>query len=143
MKTKLKSLLLTGALLFAAVASHAQGLNAQISAAAPKASQFITLSLTTGSSVAIVSTNLMYTTATFYGYSAVSGTASPTANSGNALIGFCAKNAAGTFTGTNMVDTLAAGSSLTIQAPSGTKYDLRDIRFNGGTGDKVFIVFEQ
>lgn len=126
-------------LMAGAPASQAQVLNASIEGAKAKSTKFASVTLATSSTVVATNTTTLYTTATFYGYSAVSRTAAPTANGGTVYIGF----ADGNHSVTNLVDTIAAGSWLKITAPPGTKYDLKDVYFNGSTGDKVQIVYEQ
>jgi len=127
-----------------ATSARAQaGLNANIKAAEPKTTRFTAVAMVTGSSVAVTNTSTPFTSATFYGYKAWSATGAPTTNAASAWIGFATQNTDGTHSATNLVDTVAAGSSLSIQAPPGTKFDLSDIVFNGTTGDKIFVTFEQ
>lgn len=142
MRTKFGYLLLLTALLHL-LPARGDGLNANIKAAEPKATQFLTVTMASGSSVQATNHTTQYTTATFYGYAATSATATPTANAASVAIGFATQNADGTRSATNLVDTVPAGSFVKITAPPGTKYDLADVFLNGTTSDKVVIMFEQ
>lgn len=123
--------------------ASAQKLNADIKAAEPKTSQFLAVPLTTGSTVQATNGATKYTTATFYGYATLSATAAPVANTNATSIGFATQSTDGTHSVTNLVDSIAAGSSVTIKAPPGTKYDLADVYFKGTTGERIQIVYEQ
>lgn len=124
-------------------AARGDGLNANIKAAEPKATQFLTVAMTSGTSVEATNHTTQYTTATFYGYALATNNAAPVANAANVSIGFATQNPDGTRSATNLVDTVPAGSSVKITAPPGTKYDLADVFLNGTTSDRILIMFEQ
>lgn len=110
-----------------------------------KPQQFLFVALATGTAVQANATSLRFTTLTFYGMKAVSATAAPTANAADAYVGVAdASNVFGN--GANLpafLDTVSAGGSLTLRAPVGSKYDLKDFYFLGTTGDKIAIGYEQ
>lgn len=143
---KMKRTLLCGLLLGALAlpaAAQTVGLNGKISSAEPKTNAFVWVACTTGTNVAAVSTNLMFSAATFYGVKAATNNAAPTANTGTVYLGL--KDPAGSVTTADtpaVFDTITAGSYLALKTV-GVKYNLKDFYFVGATGDKVLIVFEQ
>ena len=120
------------------------GLNAKISSAEPKGAKFLVVTLATGTAVQASTTNLQFTSATFYGVKAVSATAAPTANTASAYVGFTdATGASGVAAASPaFCDTITAGSYVSL-AQTGTKYNLQEIYFLGTTGDKILIVYTQ
>jgi len=139
MKTLIALLLLTAL----SAGAQSAGLNSKASSAEPKAPKFKWVTLTTGTAVAASTTNLQFTTATFYGVKAAANNAAPTANTGTAYIGY--KDVTGEVVTANqpaLVDSIAAGSWLALNN-IGTRYNLTDFYFLGSTGDKVLIVYEQ
>lgn len=133
-----KIILIAAAISLSAGLSQAQQ-NGDMASMKAKAEKFLSVPLTTGSTVGVTNGTTQFTTATFYGYASVSRTAAPVANTNTTYIGFSDSD----HTVTNLVDSIAAGSWLAIKAPPGTKYDLKDIYFRGTTGEKIQVVYEQ
>ncbi len=147
MKTKFFKLLVlvVGLIwLLSALPVMGQGLNSGISKAEPKSPKFLFVTLATGTAVQASTTNLQFTSATFYGVKAVSATAAPTVNGAIAYVAFKdATGASGVAADSPaFCDTITAGSYVALQQV-GTKYDLKDIYFLGTTGDKILIVYTQ
>lgn len=137
-------LFLLGLLLLVTLAAFGQALNSKITSADPKRPHFKVITLATGTAVAGSATDLQFTSATFYGYSAVSDTAAPTANASSAYLGFTDPDGgSGLLEGDPVLtETILPGSYVAL-APIGTKYNLADLRFLGATGDKILIVYSQ
>jgi len=133
-------LALTGVAVWAQTAA----LSNRLSNADPKKPKFLIITLSTGTSVQASLTNLQFTTATFYGYKAVSATAAPTVNSSSAYLGFVdATGGSGVSQGSPaFIETITPGSYITL-SPIGTKYNLMDMYFLGSTGDKVLVVYSE
>lgn len=122
-----------------ALGARAQALNANITGAQAKSQKFLSVTLATGTAVNATNGATPFTSATFYGYASISMAGAPVANTNTTYVGFSDTG----HTVTNMVDSIAAGSWLSIKAPPGTKYDLHDLYFTGTTGEKIKIVYEQ
>lgn len=144
MKNKIWLLVVWLSVALSALPVLGQGLNAAITKAEPKSPKFLFVTLATGTAVQASTTNLQFTSATFYGVKAVSATAAPTVNGASAYIGFAdATGASGVAAASPaFCDTITAGSYVALQQ-TGTKYDLQSIYFLGTTGDKVLIVYTQ
>lgn len=139
----MKTIIAIIAIVLCAATLQAQGLNSRIASAEPKSQKYIWVTLSTGTAVQGVSTNLLFTSATFYGYKAVANNAGATANTASTSIGFV--DSAGAVVTANQpafVDTITAGSWLSL-GKTGTKYNLSEIYFLGTTGDKILVVYEQ
>lgn len=133
-----------GLLLLMPWAAGAQGLNAAMSKAESKGMKYLFVSLTNSTAVQASQSDLLFTSATFYGVKGVSATAAPTNNTASAYVGF--KDATGA-SGVSadspaFVEAITSGSFLGL-GQTGTKYNLRDIYFLGSTGDKILILYTQ
>ncbi len=108
------------------------------------AMHFVTLS--TGTAVAALPSgvnSLHVTGLIFYGYSAVSATAAPTNNAAAAYVGRI--DAAGSVVAAGspaFVDQIIPGSYVQMDIKPGEKFDLKDFRLLGTTGDKVLVVYD-
>lgn len=140
--TAATAMLLLGLLTLPALGQGA--LNAKISSADPKAPGFLFVTLATGTAVQGSTTNLQFTSATFYGYKAVSATAAPTFNTASAYLGFVdTPGTSGVAAGSPAFHETITSGSYMVLAPIGTKYNLKDIYFLGTTGDKILVVYSQ
>ncbi len=136
-------LLLISAFQIFSVSAFAQGLSGTVGSADTKPPQLLVVTLTTGANTNASLTNLFYTAATFYGYKGYSTNAVPTNNSGSVAVGFADTDGRTTNAGSPIfVDSISAGSWLAL-SKVGAKRNLKDIYFNGATGDKVVILFEK
>lgn len=147
MKTKTKILLAAAVCLTTVAVLWAQGtvsLNNKLSSNEPKVPRFVSVTLSTGTAVAGSATDLLFTSAMFYGVKTVVSNAAPTANTATAYIGYLDNDGAVVTVGTAaIIDTIPAGGSLLMRAVPGEKYNLKDFYFLGTTGDKVIVQLSQ
>jgi hypothetical protein len=139
-KTKFLSALLTFVLM--ATSLWAQGFNASISRAEYKAPKFLLIALLRPmwpcSSIPPV------TSATFYGFQAVTTNAAPTTNVATAYVGYLDSDGGSGVTPPRPVilDTIPKGQSITLQR-DGVKFNLNQIYVLGTNADKVLVRYEQ
>ena len=142
-KTKFLSALLTFVLM--ATSLWAQGFNASISRAEYKAPKFLLISIaSTNVTVLVGSNSTLVTSATFYGFKAVTTNAAPTTNVATAYVGYLDADGGSGVTPPRPVilDTIPKGQSITLQR-DGVKFNLNQLYVLGTNADKVLVRYEQ
>ncbi len=121
------------------------GLTNQMKSCNIKTPIILKVPLTTATAVQASAASLQFTKATFYGYKAVSSTATPTNNAATAYIGTLdvANGSGAGVNSTPFVTPITAGAAVVVGGIAGNKYDLSQFWLLGTSTDFVFIVLEQ